>query len=184
MAESIHSVSTCKIPISALALYYRRSLEGGPPFGRYRSSVIQRRHDLRLVVGDVPRESVVTVAEFAAHVAYLEPETGTGLLVVPCPDTDVLVADVRGRDVGRPEDSGALSLQAADRAYALEQLDDDGWRLLDDQKGLTEPAGWTADARLAVCLSGARSSERRLVLEDLQYAITALHIAADLRHDW
>lgn len=184
MAESIHSLSTCKIPLSALALYYRRNLEAESLQRRHRSSALERRYDLRLAVDDLPKESVVTVAEFAAHVAYLEPETGTGLLVVPRPDTDVLVPDDWDPEVGRSAGSRGLSLQSADRAYALEQLGRDGWRLLDDEKGLTEPAGWTADARLAVCLSATRRSGQQLVLEDLQYAITALHIAADLRHDW
>ncbi|GAA1579824.1 hypothetical protein GCM10009789_36980 [Kribbella sancticallisti] len=186
MAESIHSLSTCKIPISALTQYYRRNLEVEPPPGRHRSSAIERRHDVRLTVGDMLRESVVTVAEFAAHVAYLEPVTGTGLLVMPRPDADVVVPPDSGWVVSRGVDGRVvgLSLHAADRAHALEQLDLDGWRLLDHEQGLTDAAGWTADGRLAVCLSAARRSERQLVLADFQYAITALHIAADLRHDW
>lgn len=184
MAERTHSLSTCKIPLSALALYYRRCLEGEPLPERHHSSAIERRHDVHIAIGDVPRDCVVTVAEFAAHTAYLEPGTGTGLFVAPRPDTDVVAPGDWGPDVGRPGTADALSLHAADRAYALQRLARDGWRLLDDERGLIEPAGWTPDARPAVCLSAVRSSARHVLLEDLQYAITALHIAADLRHDW
>ncbi|MFI5693774.1 hypothetical protein ACIA58_18160 [Kribbella sp. NPDC051586] len=79
--------------------------------------------------------------------------------------------------------TGGLSLQTADRAHALEQLDEAGWRLLENDKGMIETAGRTSDGRLVQCLYAERGRERQLVLEDLQHAITALHIAADLQHE-
>jgi hypothetical protein len=156
MAASIHSPSTCRIPLPALTQYYRRNLsvsEPGTP-----AVAAGRRID----------EFSLTVVEFAAHVAYLEPVTGTGLLVEPLAGTDVL-----------PWGSG-LSLQTADRVDALRQLERRGWRPLDNDFGLIEPAGWTTDGRRVVCLNAY--VDRPVVLEDLQYAFTALHIAGDLQH--
>lgn len=187
MAASAHSLSTCRIPLSALTRYYRRNLTSdAPPVEG--SWSLGRRRTMCVTFDGVRDGTVVTVAEFAAHVAYLEPWTGTGLLVAPCPGTDVPAlagwsfGDVSrgGGEYGR---TSGLSLQAADRAHALEQLDGVGWRLLSDDKGMVEPAGRTTDGRLAVCLYAERGAGCELVLEDLQFAITALHLTADLQHD-
>jgi hypothetical protein len=173
MTESIHSLSTCRIPLSALTQYYRRNLScGAASSARRRSIVVERRRHLPVEVDGAVRV-VLTVVEFAAHVAYLEPMTGTGVLVAPRPGTDVVA----------PDDwfTGGLSLQTADRAHALQELERSGWRLLGNEQGMIEKAGRTTDGRLVVCLDA--SVDRQLVLEDLQRAITALHIAADLCHE-
>jgi hypothetical protein len=157
MAASVHSPSTCRIPLPALTQYYRRNLSVPDPGAALGADGLGRIDDVSL-----------TVVEFAAHVAYLEPVTGTGLFVEPLSGTDVL-----------PWGSG-LSLQTADRVDALRQLELRGWRPLDNDFGLIEPAGWTTDGRRVVCLNAY--VDHLVVLEDLQYAFTALHIAGDLQH--
>ena len=150
MADSPHGLSTCRIPLSALTHYYRRNLSTD-------STPALRAPRVRR--SPVP----VLTAEFDAHSAYLEPVTGTGILLTPASKT-------------RPH--------TADRAHALEQLARDGWTLLDGENGTIEQAGQTTDGRVALCLYAERATVNQLVLEDLQQAITALHTAADLQHDW
>lgn len=179
MAEHAHSLSTCRIPLSALTYYYRRNLIGDAASCRG-SRAPERRRTVRVAFDRTQEETVVTVAEFAAHVAYLEPWTGIGLLVAPRPGTDAWSGD--GGAYGRT--GGGLSLQTADRAHALKELDQAGWRVLDNGTGMVEPAGRTADGHLAVCMHAVQVADRQLVLEDLQHAITALHVTANLRHDW
>ncbi|MGW7680789.1 hypothetical protein ACWGID_08645 [Kribbella sp. NPDC054772] len=92
MAERVHSLSTCRIPLSALTHYYRRNLTGDAAPSRG-AQIAGRRRTVCVTFDGMRAETVVTVAEFAAHVAYLEPETGIGLLVAPRPDTDVAAPD-------------------------------------------------------------------------------------------
>ncbi|GAA1567749.1 hypothetical protein GCM10009742_06990 [Kribbella karoonensis] len=188
MAERVHSLSTCRIPLSALTYYYRRNLTGDAAPSR-EPQIVGRRRTVCVAFDGVRAETVVTVAEFAAYVAYLEPLTGIGLLVAPRPETDVVAPDdwflevawSGGWETYRP--AGGLSLHSADRAHVLDELDRAGWKLLENSEGLIEPAGRTADGRQAMCLSAGPGAGRPLVLEDLQHAITALHVSADLRHE-
>ncbi|MFG1624725.1 hypothetical protein [Kribbella sp. NPDC049227] len=133
----------------------------------------------------VPGYVDVTIVEFAAHTAYLDPRSGTGYLVTPRPETDVaapedpLVQAVWSDSLHDPGRVGGLSLNSADRQEAFDYLRDEGWLpLLDDQGGI-EPAGWTADGRQALCLYGTPTSGRPC-LETLSRALMALDIAAGL----
>lgn len=189
MAESVHSLATCRMPLSAVTQYYRRSLVVAPVRTASAATVFERRYSVNVAVDGVPRESVVAVAEFAAHVAFLEPVTGIGLLVAPSADTDVMAPDdwsLEGASAGARYAygrTGGLSLQAADRVHALKQLERAGWGLLESDQGVIEDAGRASDGRPAACLWAPPVCGRELVLEDLQRAITALHMVADLRHD-
>lgn len=127
----------------------------------------------------------VTVIEFAAHTAYLDPLTGIGYLVTPQPGSDVAApADPlveaawsdRLHDTDRPVH---LSLNGADRQHALTRLGEQGWALLYDENGDVEVAGRTADGREALCIYGEPTlADPELAAIDC--AIIALDIAADL----
>ncbi|WP_329001015.1 hypothetical protein OHA18_42110 [Kribbella sp. NBC_00709] len=126
----------------------------------------------------------VTVVEFAAHTAYLDPVTGTGYLVTPRPQNDVpapedpLVeaawSDCLG---GRTRDG--LSLYDADRREGLAHLAEEGWEPLLDEAGEIEEAGWTTDGRRALCLYAMPTAGEPCV-EALHHALTALDIASDV----
>jgi len=124
----------------------------------------------------------VTVVEFATHTAYLEPVTGMGVLVVPRPDVDITAADDwcaswnDGPAVG-------LSVQAADRANALQVLAAAGWTLLEAADGALQLAGHTADGCPAVCLYADRTTYEQLLAEDYQRGFSALRGAARLGTD-
>ena len=127
----------------------------------------------------------VTVVEFAAHTAFLDPVTGIGYLVLPPAGSDIealsdpLVEAAwseRLTDLERPR---PLSLHAADRQRALTCLAETGWSLLHDEDGAVESAGRTRDGRRAVCIYGPATTEEPSY-EALDCAIIALDIAADL----
>lgn len=103
----------------------------------------------------------VTVIDLASHTAYLEPFTGTGFLVLP-PCT-------------APHNS--------DWEFALAELDDLGWFLLDDETGQVESAGHTADDRLAVCLYAETAIIDDPSQAHIHRALTALRLAAQLHSD-
>jgi hypothetical protein len=68
MADRIHSSSTCKIPLSAL----RPTTAAASRADSWPDGTARMSNDVTTCVsswGDVPREPVVTVAEFAAQVA-------------------------------------------------------------------------------------------------------------------
>jgi hypothetical protein len=69
MADSAHSLSTCRIPLSALTLYYRRGL--APPSSRRQPALqeIGRHRVVRVLVDEADEPVTVSVAEFAAHTA-------------------------------------------------------------------------------------------------------------------
>lgn len=127
----------------------------------------------------------VTIVEFAAHTAYLDPRTGTGYLVTPRRESDVagpadpLVEAAWSGSLHDRGSSGGLSLHAADWLYALDYLANDGWELLRDEYGGIEEAGRTTDACLALCLYGAPTVDE-LCLESISRALMALDIAAGL----
>jgi hypothetical protein len=133
-----------------------------------------------------PRSYVdVTVVEFAAHTAYLDPRTGTGYLITPRPEWDVAAptdplvdAAWSGslRDQGRTQ---GLSLHAADRRSAIGYLAGEGWGPLLDKNGRIEQAGRTADGRRALCLYGPPTAGEPC-LEALGRSLMALDIAAGL----
>ncbi|HZX07905.1 hypothetical protein [Kribbella sp.] len=135
-----------------------------------------------------PQYVDVTIIEFAAHTAYLDPLTGIGYLLAPRPDSDVAApADPlveaawseRLHDLERPVH---LSLHGADRQYALAQLGEHGWEVLYDEDGQAEIAGTTADGREALCIYGQPTLEDP-PLDAIDCAIIALDIAADLDLD-
>ncbi|GAA1619608.1 hypothetical protein GCM10009789_86650 [Kribbella sancticallisti] len=138
------------------------------------------------VPGDGGDSVEVTVVEFAAHTAYLEPVTGTGFLVLPKPDDDVPAPTDAFVEVNWSEQSreysysAGLSLHHADWKHALHELDQEGWFLLDDDTGAVEVAGRTSDGRAAVCLCGDGTFINYPDIFDIRRALTALRIAADL----
>ena len=71
--------------------------------------------------------------EFAAHVAYLDPRTGSGLLVRPKPADDLSV--------------GMVSLHAADWDHVIAELDRLGWEPTEDDDGLPMFDGMTTGGR-------------------------------------
>jgi hypothetical protein len=127
----------------------------------------------------------VTIVEFAAHTAYLDPGTGTGYLITPQPESDVAAPTdplVEAAWSGSLHDrvrSSGLSLHAADRRCALDRLADEGWQLLLDEYGEVEQAGRTGDGRVAFCLYG-RPAAGPPRLESITRALMALDIAAGL----
>lgn len=126
----------------------------------------------------------VTVLEFAAHTAYLDPVTGTGYLVTPRPQNDVpapedpLVEAAWSDCLGGHAPAG-LSLYDADRRDAFEHLACEGWEPLLDEDGGIEEAGWTTDGRRALCLYAMPTGGEPCV-EALHRALTALDIASDV----
>ena len=127
----------------------------------------------------------VTIIEFAAHTAYLDPRTGTGYLITPPPESDVaapedpLVEAAWSNSLHEHGRAGGLSLHEADRRGALEYLAHEGWKPLLDEHGKIEQAGWTADGRLALRLYGSPTAGEPC-LETLSRALMALDIAAGL----
>ena len=127
----------------------------------------------------------VSVIEFAAHTAYLDPQTGTGYLVTPRVDGDVealedpLVEAAWSGQLTGLRETGHLSLHAADRRHAMSRLANRGWTLLRDEDGEAELARRTTDGRQAVCIYGP-SAVAQPTLDALDRAIIALDIAADL----
>jgi hypothetical protein len=113
----------------------------------------------------------VTIIEFAAHTAYLEPLTGTGFLVLPSADDDVAAP-------AQPFVEVAWSLQSEE--FCFDQL---GWCLLDDENGEVEIAGQSTDGRLVVCIYGHDSIIDEPGLKEIQTALVALRIAADIPPD-
>ncbi|MER7243168.1 hypothetical protein [Kribbella sp. NPDC000426] len=176
-----HNLKTCRIPLSVVAAYYCRNLNVRPGPSR----PVGRDRDLFIEIG-VTRIVEIWVMESAAHVAYLEPRSGTGLLVMPILERDVS-ADEGFAGVAWPDEwSGSpfaeMSLHSADLLEMLDRLADAGWTLLEDAEGDAEVAGEAAGGGSALCLFAIRTRSDELVLEDLHQALTALHAAADLRH--
>ena len=68
----------------------------------------------------------------------------------------------------------------ADWEYALSELDQLCWFLLDDEQGGVEIAGHCTDGRLAMCIYGDESIIDEPSLDDIRAALTALHIAAEI----
>lgn len=132
-----------------------------------------------------PRYVDVTIVEFAAHTAYLDPLTGVGYLVAPRPETDVdalidpLVEAAWSERLEGFDGSGPLSLHAADRQRALAHLSELGWALLYNEDGYVETAGRTTDGREALCIY-ADPETPDPSLDAIDCAVIALDIAADL----
>jgi hypothetical protein len=77
---------------------------------------------------------------FAAHVAYLDPMTGEGILVRPKPADDLSLS--------------MPSLHAADWDAAMAHLRGQGWEPTADDDGSPMLAGLTADGRDVIGLYG------------------------------
>jgi len=95
---------------------------------------------------------------FAAHVAYLDPMTGAGLLVRPKPADDLSM--------------GMNSLHEADWNHAMDHLHGLGWEPLEsaDDDGLPMFAGMTADGRDVIALYGLESITTMPAPEELMEA--------------
>lgn len=78
---------------------------------------------------------------FAAHMAYLDPWTGEGLLVRPHPGDDLSLG-------------GVVSLHAADWDRVIAELDRLGWEPTEDEDGLPMFDGMTTDGREVIGLYG------------------------------
>lgn len=132
-----------------------------------------------------PRYVDVTIVEFAAHTAYLDPLTGVGYLVAPRPETDVdalidpLVEAAWSERLEGVGGLAPLSLHAADRERALSHLSELGWALLYNEDGSVETAGRTTDGREALCIYGDPETPDPS-LDAIDCAVIALDIAADL----
>ena len=128
----------------------------------------------------------VTIIDFAAHTAYLEPLTGTGFLLLPLPEHDIAALAQPFVEVAWSHQTQefcwlpGLSLHRADWEYVLRELDRLGWFLLDDEQGGVEIAGHSVDPRLAMCLYGDDSVIDEPSLEEIRAALTALHLAAGI----
>jgi hypothetical protein len=176
-----HNLKTCRTPLSVVAAYYRRNLNVRP--GPSRPAGQDR--DLYIEIGAATIVEI-WVVESAGHVAYLEPRSGTGLLVTPILETDIsaeeVFAGVSWPDAWSDCPAAEMSLHSADLLAMLDRLARAGWTLLEDEEGDAELAGEAAGGGSALCLYAVRTSHEELVLEDLHQALTALHAAADLRH--
>ena len=80
---------------------------------------------------------------FAVHVAYLDPDTGQGFLVMARPEDDLML------------DGG--SLHSADWTYAIAELDRLGWEPTEDDDGGFCYDGDTTDGRAVFGLYGRES---------------------------
>jgi hypothetical protein len=78
--------------------------------------------------------------QFAAHVAYLDPMTGEGLLVRPRPEDDLSL--------------GGVGLHESDWGRVIAELDRLGWEPTEDDDGLPMFDGMTTDGREVVGLYG------------------------------
>ena len=85
----------------------------------------------------------VETITYACHVAYLDPMTGEGLLILPNPDDDVPGL------TDRP-----LSLHAADWDQVMADLDRRGWEPSQGDHGELLYVGKTIDGREAIGLYG------------------------------
>lgn len=173
--------------MAVLTTYYRRNLlvpEAMPLCARDPG----HSRTVRVGVGesadsDVPTQVVeVRVVDFAAHVAYLEPVTGMGLMVEPRPESDIAPAPWVERVTWDGDPVVALSLHSADRAHALQRLARAGWTLLEGESDSSELAGRTEDGLRAIYLYANRTADGPLVLEDFHAAFTALRGAARLHN--
>jgi hypothetical protein len=77
--------------------------------------------------------------KFAAHVAYLDPMTGQGLLVMPRPEDDLTL--------------GGVGLHEADWNYAIAELDRLGWEPTEDDE----------DEEVGVCYDGDTIDGRAVI---------------------
>ncbi|MFC0624097.1 hypothetical protein [Kribbella deserti] len=122
-------------------------------------------------------EDGVEMIEFAAHTAYLDPLSGAGLLLIPPPRDDLVLPAPRefGRHGREPK-----SLHRADWEYALGELERLGWIIFDDENGVPEVAGTSADGRLALCLFGDSAVVREPSLVEIARSLSALRRAANI----
>jgi hypothetical protein len=106
---------------------------------------------------------------FAAHVAYLDPMTGEGLLVRPHPADDLSL-------------SGMASLHAADWDHVIAELDRLGWEPLESEEADGTPmfAGMTTDGREVIALYGCEPVTSIPSIMELGEAGTELASMADV----
>ncbi|MEU7995369.1 hypothetical protein AB0B83_08530 [Micromonospora sp. NPDC049060] len=105
---------------------------------------------------------------YADHVAYLDPMTGEGLLVLP------LVAD----DIEPP--AGSVSLQAAGWDHAIRDLNRRGWEPTEDDDGGTMHVGTTADGRPVIGLYGREPIISQPSIEQAAEALRELLVVAEV----
>ncbi len=139
------------------------------------------------VAGD-PAFVDLTVVELGLHTAYLDPLTGTGLLVLPLPELDVPPLSTTFVDLAQcPQREGfvwaeGLSLQRADQLAALDELKQLGWMLI-DHEGQINVAGRTRDGQMAVRLIGNDPVIAEPDITTLRPTLPALRFAAGLERD-
>lgn len=114
--------------------------------------------------------SVQTVAT-AAHVAYLNPMTGIGMLVCPRPDDDMRGPAVPGRVVNGLQTVQRASLHESDRDAIVRRLYELGWTFAEDESGSEIAEGATADGREVLgLLCSAEPIIARPTMEELAAA--------------
>ncbi|WP_433373847.1 hypothetical protein ACQPZX_02700 [Actinoplanes sp. CA-142083] len=99
---------------------------------------------------------------YACHTAYLDPMTGSGLLVRPNPDDDLRTAGPGG------------SLQEADWNRAMRDLYARGWAPTEDEDGSWALDSETPDGREVVGLYGQNSIIEKPSTEQLVAAFAEL----------
>ena len=139
-------------------------------------------------LADDPAFVDLTVVELGLHTAYLDPLTGTGLLVLPLPELDVPPLSNAFVDVAwctQQEDfvrADGLSLQRADWLAALDELEQLGWVLF-DHEGQIDIAGRTRGGQVAACLIGDDPIITDPDIATLRSTLAALRFAAGLDRD-
>lgn len=127
----------------------------------------------------------MTIVEFTAHTAYLDPLTGIGHLLTPCPGTDIGALWTLWSTLPGPRGctiwNGRCTCRCTAPIACMRSLSSGSQAVR--RVGLpVEIASSTADGRQAPCVYGEPTAENP-TLEVLDCATVALDIAADLAFD-
>lgn len=124
----------------------------------------------------------VTIIDLAAHTAYLEPLTGTGLLLLPLAEHDI--AALAQPFVGVRSSAGYLGFHCIERTGSTRCASSAGSA---GSCSTTNKARWrlrdSVDGRLAMWIYGDDSVIDEPGPEEIRAALTALHIAAGIPPD-
>jgi hypothetical protein len=130
----------------------------------------------------------LTVVDLGLHTAYLDPLTGTGLLVLPLPELDIPPLSTTFVDIAwcaQSDDfacADGLSLQRADWLAALDELEQLGWVLF-DHEGQIDIAGRTRAGQVAACLIGDHPIITDPDIATIRATLAALRSAAGLERN-
>lgn len=105
---------------------------------------------------------------FASQVAYLDPLTGEGLLVMPHPHADVA------------DPLGGRALHEVEWAAIMHELDGRGWEPSEDEDGGLCHVGYTRDGRQVIGLYGLNPVVTVPSMPEQARAFDELARAADL----